>query len=134
MPHSTPDNESAARISGNQGELATSPGWVWVKEMYGHIGRSPGRKLVSEGLIDAVAAKLKLDGRALSACRAQMAGTKLEWIAAARRAGVPRASAVVVIGGRIYDNVTDPAQIHELVAAELAPGVLGSLPRWHTGK
>jgi hypothetical protein len=27
--------------------------------------------------------------------------------------------------------LTDPSQIQELVEAELAPGVLGSLPRWH---
>jgi hypothetical protein len=63
-----------------------------------------------------------------------MASSTLEWIAAARRSGVPRSNAAVVIGGRIYDGLSDQQVIHELVEAELAPGVLGSLPRWHTGK
>jgi hypothetical protein len=63
-----------------------------------------------------------------------MASTTLTWIAASRRAGVPRSNAAVVIGGRIYDGLTEQTLIHALIEAELAPGVLGSLPRWHTGK
>jgi hypothetical protein len=47
---------------------------------------------------------------------------------------VPRATSAVVIGGRIYDGLSDQTLIQALVEAELAPGVLGSLPRWHTGK
>ena len=48
----------------------------------------------------------------------------------ARRSGVPRSNAAVVIGGRIYTGLSDPTLIQELVEAELAPGVLGSLPGW----
>ena len=126
----------AEAIGSNQGELTTSPGWVWVKEMYVQAGqavRSHGKKLTAEALIDAVAARLGVDSRALSACRARMAGSTLDWIEAARHAGV-RSTAAVVIGGRIYDGLTDPTLIQELVEAELAPGVLGSLPRWPTGR
>lgn len=124
----------AEAIGSNQGELTTSPGWVWVKEMYTQSGRNRGKKLTADKLIDAVAAKLDVDVRALSACRATMASTTLAWIEASRHAGVPRSSAAVVIGGRIYDGLTEQTLIHALVEAELAPGVLGSLPRWHTGK
>jgi hypothetical protein len=124
----------AEAIGSNGGELTTSPGWAWVKEMYAQSGRSHGKKLPADKLIDAVALRLELDGRALSACRARIAGATLEWIAAARRAGVSHGSAAVVIGGRIYDGLTDQTLIHELVEAELAPGILGSLPRWQPGK
>jgi protein-disulfide isomerase len=124
----------AEAIGSNQGELTTSPGWVWVREMYAQSGRSHGKKVTADQLIDAVAAKLDVDGRALAACRARMASSTLEWIAAARHSGVVRTSTAIVIGGRIYDGLTDQALIQALVEAELAPGVLGSLPRWHTGK
>jgi hypothetical protein len=125
----------AEAIGSNHGELTTSPGWVWVKEMHAQSSRSHGRKLDPEVLIDAVADKLRVDDRVLSACRARMASTTLDWIAAARRSGVPtRATSAIVIGGRIYDGLTDQAVIQELVETELAPGVLGSLPRWHTSK
>ncbi|HEY6180425.1 MAG TPA: hypothetical protein VIX73_38545, partial [Kofleriaceae bacterium] len=123
----------AEAIGSNQGELTTSPGWVWVKEMYAQVGRSRGKKLAADRLIDDVADKLEVDGRALSACRARMASSTLTWIADARRSGVPRVNAAVVIGGRIYSGLTDQTLIQELVEAELAPGVLGSLPRWHRG-
>ena len=133
----------------------TSPGWAWVKEMYTQAGKFRGKKLVADKLIDAVAARLDIDERALAACRAPtqrasvplvsadraaaacratMASSTLLWIDAARHAGVPHANAAVVIGGRIYDGLADQTMIHALVEAELAPGILGSLPRWHTGK
>jgi hypothetical protein len=121
----------AEAIGSNQGELTTSPGWVWVKEMYAQVGRGRGKKLAAIELIDAIADKLDVDARALSACRARMAGATLGWIADARRSGVPRTNAAVVIGGRIYSGLSDQALIQQLVEAELAPGVLGSLPRWH---
>lgn len=120
----------AEAIGSNQGELTTSPGWVWVKEMYAQVTRGRSKKLTGAQLIDDVAAKLDVDTRALSACRARMAGATLAWIAEARRSGVPRSNAAVVIGGRIYTGLSDPTLIQELVEAELAPGVLGSLPRW----
>lgn len=121
----------AESIGSNQGELTTSPGWAWVKEMYTQVARSHGKKLDADHLIDDIAAKLDVDTRALSACRARIASATLVWIAQARRAGVPQVNAAVVIGGRIYGGLTDPTQIQELVEAELAPGVLGQLPRWH---
>jgi hypothetical protein len=124
----------AEAIGSNQGELTTSPGWVWVREMYAQSGRSRGKKVAADQLIDAVAAKLDVDGRALAACRARMASSTLAWISAARHSGVPHTNTAVVIGGRIYDGLTDQTLIQALVEAELAPGVLGSLPRWHTGK
>ncbi|HEX8112781.1 MAG TPA: hypothetical protein VF516_33850, partial [Kofleriaceae bacterium] len=121
----------AEAIGSNQGELTTSPGWVWVKEMYAQVARGRGKKVIGAQLIDDVSAKLDVDTRALSACRARLAGATLAWIAEARRSGVPRSNAAVVIGGRVYTGLSDPTLIQELVEAELAPGVLGSLPRWH---
>ena len=32
----------AESIGSNQGELTTSPGWVWVKEMYGQVVKNRG--------------------------------------------------------------------------------------------
>lgn len=121
----------AESVSSNQGELTTSPGWVWVKEMYTQAGRVHGKRPPADKLIDGVAAKLDVDIRALSACRARIASATLAWIARARRSGVPRAATAVVIGGRIYTELADQRLIQALVEAELAPGVLGSLPRWH---
>jgi hypothetical protein len=121
----------AEAIGSNQGELTTSPGWVWVKEMYAQVARGRGKKVTGAQLLDDVSAKLDVDTRALSACRARLAGATLAWIAEARRSGVPRSNAAVVIGGRIYSGLSDPTLILELVEAELAPGVLGSLPGWH---
>lgn len=121
----------AESVSSYQGELTTSPGWVWIKEMYTQVARVHGKKPPADKLIDAVAAKLDVDLRALSACRARIASATLAWIAEARRSGVPRTASAVVIGGRIYSGLTDQMLIQELVEAELAPGVLGSLPRWH---
>lgn len=118
----------AEEIGSYHTELTTSAGWSWVKTMYAETGR--GRKQDADKLIDGVAAKLDLDSRALAACRARMASSALDWIAGASKAGVRGDLSVVVIGGRVYDGLVDPALIHELVEAELAPGVLGALPRW----
>jgi len=79
----------AEEIGSNQGELTTSPGWAWIKEVYTQAGKFRGKKLIADKLIDAVAAKLGVNARVLSACRATMASRALTWIAAARRAGVP---------------------------------------------
>lgn len=125
----------AETIGSNQGELTTSPGWTWVREMYAQASRIRGRKIDAIKLIDGVAAKLDVDVKALSACRARMASTTLDWVGAARRSGVPRnTEGVVVVGGRIYSGLVDQTAIQQLVEAELSPGVLGSLPRWHTNK
>src|SRR5205823_2029127 len=128
------DAALCAEASGsNQGGLTTSPGWVWVKEMYAQVARARGKKLVADRLIDEVSDKLEVNTRVLSACRARMAGSTLSWSGEARHSGVPRANAAVVIGGRIYSGLTDQTLIQELVEAELAPGVLGAMPRWHRG-
>jgi len=123
----------AEAIGSHQGELTPSPGWVWVKEVYGQLSKGTG-KLAVDKLIDGVAARLDVDGRALSACRATIASSTLQWIAAAHQSGVPNVGSAVVIGGRIYGGLLDPQQIQQLVEAEMAPGVLGSLPRWQPGK
>jgi hypothetical protein len=124
----------AEAVGSNQGELTTSPGWVWVREMYTQAGRNHNKKASADKLVDGVASKLEVDGRALATCRARSAGATRDWIAAARRSGVPNCESAVIIGGRVYDGLTDQTLIQALVEAELAPGVLGSLPRWHTGK
>ena len=123
----------AEAIGSHQGELTPSPGWVWVKEVYGQLSKGTGKQ-PADKLIDAIAARLDVDGRTLSACRATMASTTLQWIAAAHQSGVPNTTSAVVIGGRIYSGLLDLQQIQQLVEAELAPGVLGSLPRWQPGK
>jgi hypothetical protein len=123
----------AEAIGSHQGELTPSPGWMWVTEVYSQLGKVTAKRTTAEKLIDSVAARLDVDPRALSACRATMASSTLTWIAAARRSGVPRTGTAVVIGGRIYGGLVDPPLIQQLIEAELAPGVLGSLPRWHTG-
>ena len=105
-------------------DLDTSPGWQWVIEVYAQIQKSHGRRVPPDKLIDDVAAKLHVDNRALSACRARLAGASLDWITAGRRAGLV-SSPAIVIGGRIYHGLTDPTIIQQLVEAELAPGVLG---------
>jgi hypothetical protein len=120
----------AEAIGSNHGELTSSPGWVWVKETYAQWSATRGPKLPADRLLDAVSGKLAIDRRALSACRARLAGATLRWIATARHAGVPRTNTAVLIGGRIYAGLSDQTQIHALVEAELAPGVLGVLPRW----
>jgi hypothetical protein len=122
----------AESIGSHQNELTPSSGWVWVKEVYAQLGKGSGKRLSADKLIDSVAARLDVDVRALSACRATMASATLDWIAAARRSGVSRATSAIVIGGRIYGGLVDPQMIQQLIAAELAPGVLGSLPRWST--
>jgi hypothetical protein len=121
----------AETLGTSQHDLTISPGWIWVRQMFEQAGHGARKKLDADKLIDAVADTLELDRRALAACRARLASTTLDWIATARRSGVPRnRGAIVVIGGRIYEGLTERPLIHALIEAELAPGVLGSLPRW----
>jgi hypothetical protein len=114
----------AEHVGSSPDNLDTSPGWQWVAETYAQIYKAHGRRIAQEKLIDEVARKLRVDGKALAACRARMAGTTLDWITAARQSGVSGAPAIV-IGGRIYHGLTDHTIIQHLVEAELAPGVLG---------
>lgn len=114
----------AEKVGSNPDDLDASPGWQWITETYTQIARKHGRRTAPDRLIDDVAKKLRIDSRALSACRARTANTTLDWIAAARSSGVA-ASPAVVIGGRIYHGLNDHAVIRQLVEAELAPGVLG---------
>lgn len=114
----------AEQIASSPDDLDTSPGWLWVTELMAQAGTSRGRSLSADGLIDSVAERVGVGHGALSACRARMAGTTLDFIEAARHAGVTRSPAIV-IGGRIYEGLDDQAVIQALVEAELAPGVLG---------
>jgi protein-disulfide isomerase len=103
-----------------------SPGWRWVEAVLTEAN-SRRRELDPEQIIDKVATKLHVDKRAFAACRAQIAGTSVTWIEAARHAGV-RATPSTVVGGRIYGPVNDLSTLQLLVEAELAPGLLA--PSW----
>jgi protein-disulfide isomerase len=114
----------AEQVGSSPDDLDASPGWLWVSEMFSQISRSHGRRSAPDKLIDNVAQRLSIDKASLSACRARMANTTLDWIESARRSGVV-GSPAIVIGGRIYEGLTDEQAIKQLVEAELAPGVLG---------
>jgi hypothetical protein len=123
----------AEEIGSSPDEINASPGWRWVTKQLEHSMKTHGvvgRRVPAEKLIDTVAAELDLDSRRLSACRARMANTTLDWVAAARRSGVTKAP-VLVIGGRIYETIPDQNVTQQLIEAELAPGVLGEIaPAW----
>lgn len=114
----------AEQIGSSPDELDASPGWRWIVRQYEHQRRAQARKIPPERLIDMVSRDLDVDSKRLSACRARTAGATLEWIARARQSGIERDPAIV-IGGRIYEGVSDPTQLQQLVEAELAPGILG---------
>ncbi len=119
----------AERISTSP-ELNASPGWIWIEKQLQSAKGSHGRRSTPEKLIDDITAEVGIDSQQLSACRARMANTTLQWIERARRSGVTRAPALVV-GGRIYEGIPDHNVVQQLVEAELAPGVLGELaPAW----
>jgi hypothetical protein len=102
-----------------------SPGWRWVWEALGQAGLR--RNLSPEDSIDRVATKLRVEPRAFATCRAQLAGSSITWIEAARRAGV-RTTPATIVNGRIYGPINDFTTLQELVEAELAPGLLA--PAW----
>jgi hypothetical protein len=86
--------------------------------------------MATDKLIDKIADKLRVDRRAFATCRAQVAGTSIAWIEAARRSGV-RITPSTVVGGRIYGPLDDRQTLQWLVEAELGPGVLGeAAPTW----
>ncbi len=114
----------AETLGSSPDDLDISPGWQWVTETYAQIQRAHGRRIAPDKLIDVVAAKLHVNSQPLSSCRARMANTTLDWIAAARQSGVA-SSPAIVIGGRIYPGLSDSTIIQQLIEAELAPGVLG---------
>lgn len=103
-----------------------SPGWRWVEAVMTEAN-SRRRALEPEKLIERVATKLHVDKPAFATCRAQVAGTSVKWIEAARKAGA-RMTPNTVIGGRIYGPLVDPTTLQLLVEAELAPGLLA--PSW----
>jgi len=120
----------AEQIGSSPDEINTSPGWRWVTKQLEHSMKAHGRQVPAEKVIDTVAAELELDSGRLSACRARMANTTLDWVAAARRAGITKAPALV-IGGRIYETIPSQEVTQQLIEAELAPGVLGEIaPGW----
>jgi hypothetical protein len=113
----------AEQVGSSPDELNASPGWRWINKQLEQVTRARGRRIPAEKLIDTVTADVEIDSRQLSACRARIANTTLDWIAAARKSGVTRSPALV-IGGRIYENLNDNNLIQQLIEAELAPGVL----------
>jgi hypothetical protein len=112
----------AEQVGSIPDDLDESPGWAWISRQLEVVGRGARRTTV-EKLIDTVTQDLKFSSGSLSACRARMANTTLEWITKARKSGVTRSPAVV-IGGRIYEGLTDSGTIQQLIDSELAPGVL----------
>ena len=114
----------AERVGSSPDELSASPGWRWIAKQLDHATRTHGRRIAATRVIDTLAAELDVDAQRLSACRARTANATLDFIKKARDSGVTRSPAIV-IGGRIYEGVTDESTIHKLIEAELAPGVLG---------
>ncbi len=113
----------AEQVGSSPDELNASPGWRWITKQLEQTSRLHGRRVAAEKMIDNVTADAEIDSQRLSACRARMANTTLDFIAAAHRSGVTRSPALI-IGGRIYENLNDNNLIQQLIEAELAPGVL----------
>jgi len=113
----------AEQVGSSPEDMLASPGWRWITRQLDHASRASGRRMSADKLIDTVSRELDIDPRRMSACRARMANTSLDWIDRARQSGV--AHGAVVIGGRIYEGLVDGSTIERLVEAELAPGVLG---------
>lgn len=104
-----------------------SPGWRWIEAVLGENNR---RRVAPDKILDRIAERLRVDRRAFATCRAQIAGTSVAWIEAARKAGV-RVTPSTVVGGRIYGPIIDHNTLQLLVEAELAPGILGeAAPSW----
>ncbi|MBV8758601.1 MAG: hypothetical protein JO257_15045 [Deltaproteobacteria bacterium] len=123
--------EKVGTSSEREGDFdsTTSPGWRWVTAVLAE-SKNRKRRMTTDDLIDHIADKLHVSGRAFAACRAEMAGTTLAWIEAARHSGV-RTSPATILGGRVYGPITDGTTLQLLVEAELAPGWLGeAAPTW----
>lgn len=113
----------AEQVGTSPDDFDASPGWVWVNKLLEVKQRLRGRQIAADKMIDTVAEELGIDSGQLSACRARLANKTLDWIDRARKSGVARSPALV-IGGRIYEGLSDSTQIQQLIEAELAPGVL----------
>lgn len=113
----------AEQVGTSPNDFDASPGWVWANTLLEEKKRQHGRQITTDKLIDTVAAALEIDSGQLSACRARLANKTLDWIDRAKKSGVTRSPALV-IGGRIYEGLSDGTQIQQLIEAELAPGVL----------
>lgn len=110
-------------------DSTASPGWRWVMAVLAE-SRNRRHRWTAEQLIERIAEKLHVDDREFSACRAQVAGSTLAWIEAARHSGV-RTSPATILGGRVYGPIVDRTTLQLLVDAELAPGWLGeAAPSW----
>jgi protein-disulfide isomerase len=103
-----------------------SPGWRWVKQVLIEAA-SRSRSKNTDDMIDRIVAKLRIEPRAFATCRAQVAGTSIAWIEAARRAGV-RTTPATIVNGRVYGPINNAETLQQLVDAELAPGLLS--PAW----
>ncbi len=113
----------AEQVGSSPNDFDASPGWVWVNKVLETYHSQHSRRLPAERIIDQVAHDLEINLAELSECRARIANSTLDWVERARKSGVERAPAIV-IGGRIYEGLTEPRQIQQLIEAELAPGVL----------
>jgi len=102
-----------------------SPGWRWVREVLVQANSRVRRS--TDEMLDKIVGKLRVEPRAFATCRAQIAGTSIAFIEAARKAGV-RSTPATIINGRIYGPINDPNTLQLLVEAELAPGLLS--PVW----
>jgi protein-disulfide isomerase len=102
-----------------------SPGWRWVREVLVQANSRVRRS--TDEMLDKIVGKLRVEPRAFATCRAQIAGTSIAFIEAARKAGV-RSTPATIINGRIYGPINDPNTLQLLVEAELAPGLLS--PAW----
>ena len=108
---------------------AASPGWRWVERSARRVQQPPppGRRRPADRASRRRSSRST--ARAFATCRAQLAGTTVTWIEAARRSGV-RMTPATVVGGRIYGRSTDRATLQRLVEAELGARGLGSCSRW----
>jgi len=102
-----------------------SPGWRWVREVL--LQANSRQRRTTDEMIDRIVGKLRVEPRAFATCRAQLAGTSITFIEAARRAGV-RSTPATIVNGRVYGPINDQKTLQLLVEAELAPGMLS--PAW----
>lgn len=110
-------------------DSTASPGWRWVTAVLAE-SKNRHHHPTAEQVIARVADKLHVDDHDFSACRAQLAGTTLAWVEAARHSGV-RTSPATILGGRVYGPIVDWTTLQLLVEAELTPGWLGeAAPSW----
>ncbi|HUJ59287.1 MAG TPA: hypothetical protein VLX92_12365 [Kofleriaceae bacterium] len=130
--------ERVGTSSENDFDRPSSPGWRWVEAVL-QASSAHRRRVPAEQLIDEVADRLRVDRPAFETCRAQLAGSSVTVIEAARHAGV-RTTPATIVGGRAYPPINDWYVLQQLVEDELSPNDcerclhLGDLaPAWRHG-